>query len=59
LIEDALESRNRLLSSLQAEDMSLLGRDITDLFAAIVDRPGNFVCLLGQNHRYKIEYLGS
>jgi hypothetical protein len=42
-----------------ALDMSILGRDITDLFAAIVDRPGNFVCLLGQNHRYKIEYLGS
>ncbi len=38
--------------------MSVLGRDITDLFAAIVDRPGNVVCLLGQNHRYKIEYLG-
>jgi CRP-like cAMP-binding protein len=28
LIEDALESRNRLLSSLQAEDMSLLGRHL-------------------------------
>jgi hypothetical protein len=42
-----------------ALDMSILGRDIVDLFAAIVDRPGNFVCLLGQNHRYKIEYLGS
>jgi hypothetical protein len=41
-----------------ALDMSVLGRDITDLFAAIVDRPGNLVCLLGQNHRYKIEYLG-
>jgi hypothetical protein len=42
-----------------ALDMSILGRDITDLFAAIIDRPGNVVCLLGQHHRYRIEYTGS
>jgi hypothetical protein len=36
----------------EALDMSVLGRDITGLFAVIVDRPGNVVCLLGQRHRY-------
>src|SRR5207244_4972972 len=35
-------------------DMSVLGRDITSLFAVIVDRPGNVVCLLGQRHRYAV-----
>ena len=43
----------------EALDISILGRDITDLFATIVDRPGNVVCLLGQHHRYRIEYTGS
>ncbi len=38
-----------------ALDMSVLGRDITDLFAVIVDRPGDRVCLLGQRHGYRIE----
>jgi hypothetical protein len=35
--------------------MSVLGRDITGLFAVIVDQPGNVVCLLRQRHRYMIE----
>jgi hypothetical protein len=35
--------------------MSVLGRDITDLFAVIVDRVHDVVCLLGQRHRYSIE----
>jgi hypothetical protein len=39
----------------EALDMSVLGRDITGLFALIVDQPGNVVCLLGQRHRYAIE----
>jgi predicted aspartyl protease len=38
----------------EALDMSVLGRDITDLFAVVVDRPGNVICLLGQSHRYHI-----
>ncbi|MGH9766772.1 MAG: retropepsin-like aspartic protease [Blastocatellia bacterium] len=37
-----------------ALDLSVLGRDILDLFALIVDRPGNIVCLLSQRHRYEI-----
>jgi hypothetical protein len=39
----------------EALDMSVLGRDIANFFAAIVDRPGDLVCLLGQTHRYIIE----
>ena len=37
-----------------ASDMSILGRDLTNLFAVIVDRPQDVVCLLGGNHRYAI-----
>jgi hypothetical protein len=42
-------------TALEAFDMSVLGRDITNLFALIVDRAGDRVCLLGQRHRYTIE----
>jgi hypothetical protein len=35
-------------------DMSVLGRDITNLFAVIVDWPQQVVCLLGQRHQYII-----
>jgi hypothetical protein len=35
----------------KALDMSVLGRDLTNLFAVIVDRPQDVVCLLGGNHR--------
>lgn len=37
-----------------ALDMSVLGREITNLFALIVDRPGDVVCLVGAGHRYQI-----
>jgi predicted aspartyl protease len=43
------------VTELEALDMSVLGRDITALFAVIADRPANVVCLLGQRHRYRIE----
>lgn len=39
----------------EALDMSVLGRDIINLFALIVDRRADTVCLLGQNHSYTIE----
>lgn len=42
------------ITDLNALDMSVLGRDITELFAVIVDRPGNRVCLVGQRHQYAI-----
>ena len=37
-----------------ALDMSVLGRDLTNLFVVIVDRPQSVVCLLGARHRYVI-----
>lgn len=43
------------VSDSQGLDMSLLGRDITCLFAVIVDQPGKAVCMLSQRHRYHIE----
>jgi Aspartyl protease len=43
------------VTELEALDISVLGRDITGLFAMIVDHPGSVVCLLGQRHRYTIE----
>ncbi len=39
----------------EALDTSLPGRDVLDLFAVIVDRPGNWVCLLNQHHHYVIQ----
>jgi len=41
-------------TELEALDMSVLGRDITNLFTLIVDRPRDFVCLLGTGHQYAI-----
>jgi len=38
----------------EALDMCVLGRDIMNLFAVIVDRPGDVVCMIGQGHRCTI-----
>ena len=35
-------------------DMSVLGRDLLNLFAVIVDRQGDTICLLGQQHYYTV-----
>ncbi len=35
-------------------DMSVLGRDITNLFATVVDLPQRAVYLIGQRHHYTI-----
>jgi aspartyl protease len=43
------------VTDLAALDMSVLGRDILNLFAVIVDRPGGLVCLVGQGHQYVIQ----
>jgi hypothetical protein len=40
--------------AVEALDMSVLGRDILNLFASIVDRQGDVVCLLAQPHYYTI-----
>jgi hypothetical protein len=42
------------VTSPHALDMSVLGRDITNLFAVLVDRPGDVVCLIGHRHFYTI-----
>ncbi len=39
---------------LETLDMSVLGRDLLNLFSLIVDRQGETVCLIGQQHRYTI-----
>ncbi len=38
-------------------DMSVLGRDVMNLFAVIVDWPQQIVRLLGQRHQYTITRL--
>ena len=50
-----LRGQYAAVTELQSLDMSVLGRDITGLFAVVVDRPGNIDCLLGQRHHYTIE----
>jgi len=50
-----LRGQYAAVTELQALDMSILGRDIAGLFAVVVDRPGNVVCMLGQRHQYTIE----
>jgi len=45
------------VTELEALDICVLGRDITGLFAVIVDQPANTICLLGQRHRYAIEAI--
>ena len=42
------------VTDVTALDISVLGRDLTDLFAAIIDRPGDVVCLINQRHRYEV-----
>jgi hypothetical protein len=43
------------VTELEALDISVLGRDITRVFAVIVDWSHDVVCLVGQRHRYTVE----
>ena len=43
------------VTELSSLDIDVLGRDVTGLFAVIVDQPSEVVCLLSQRHRYSIE----
>jgi len=47
-------SRFAAVTSYEALDMSIIGRDILNRFALIMDRPGDTLCLLSQRHRYAI-----
>ena len=42
-------------TSPESLDMSVLGRDILNMFSLIVDRQGDTICLLGQPHFYSID----
>jgi predicted aspartyl protease len=42
------------VTEVDALDMSVFGRDLTNLFVVIVDWPQQVVSLLGQRHRYAI-----
>ena len=52
--------RGEFSASVEPEilDMSVLGRDIMDMFAVIVDRRSDVVALLGTGHRYRLEVSG-
>jgi predicted aspartyl protease len=52
----SLRGQYAAIANPEALDMSVLGRDISGLFAVVVDRPGNAVSLLGQRHTYRIEH---
>ena len=45
------------VTEVDALDMSVLGRDVMNLFAVIVDWPQQVVRLLGQKHQYPITRL--
>jgi predicted aspartyl protease len=49
-----LRGRYAGVTSQDVLDISVLGRDITNLFAVLVDWPQKTVCLLSQRHRYTI-----
>jgi len=42
------------VTELSGLERTLLGRDVLNLFAVIVDQPGNVVCLVSQRHGYSI-----
>ncbi len=46
--------RYAAVTAAESLDMSVLGRDITNMFAVIVDRQRDYVCLLGPRHQYLI-----
>ena len=41
-------------TSIATLDMTVLGRDILNLFTLIVDRQGDTICLIGLDHFYAI-----
>lgn len=43
------------VTELEALDINVIGRDVTGLFAVIVDQPAEVVCLLRGQHAYRIQ----
>jgi predicted aspartyl protease len=54
-VKAAFRSEYVACSDRDALDMSVLGRDILDMFALVVDRQQNVLALLAGQHRYSIE----
>jgi len=52
--EVAFRGQFAAVTNATALDFSVLGRDILDLFAVIIDRPGDTVSLISQRHRYTV-----
>jgi hypothetical protein len=50
-----IQSQFAAFTDLTALDMSVLGRDVTNLFAVIVDRKGDVICMLHPPHQYTIQ----
>jgi hypothetical protein len=50
----AFRGRFAAFTDPDALDMNVLGRDVIALFALIVDRPSEVVCMLGQAHHYQV-----
>jgi len=42
-------------TQVDALEMSVLGRDVLDMFALIVDRRADVLAIIGQNHTYAIQ----
>lgn len=51
-LEAAFSGRFGALTEIGALEMSVLGRDILDLFTLILDREHNVVMLINQRHHY-------
>jgi hypothetical protein len=51
-----VESRGQFAAFTEPEalDMCVIGRDITEMFAVVADRPGDVVAMLARPHRYAI-----
>lgn len=47
--------RYAAFTQLESLDMSVLGRDIMQMFAVIVDRPNDVVSFVAQQHRYVVQ----
>jgi predicted aspartyl protease len=52
--EVVVRNRCAAMTDPGALDMSVLGRDIIELFALVFDRSAKTLCLVGQRHRYTI-----
>jgi len=50
-----VKGRFAIFTDPNALEISILGRDVLNNFALIVDRAGDVVCLLTGNHRYIIQ----